>query len=407
MIYGCGGCFFINDLDMKKFALIIITIFLACGEKQPEKTIEFWQFWTDPKARPVIESVIKQFEQENPGWKVNVTDLTWADGHQKIVVAFGAGNPPDLLELGSDWIAEFAAGHALASLEIDTSLFMQLEPGIYEGSLYAQPWFLESRVFYFNKSLLNKAKHDIPQDWPQLLAACEAIDSLDQDIAGFGANLAEPHRLYKKFLPFVWSCGGDIISDGKIMVDNPKVIEALEFYGKLTRCGTVEIQSHLEDAFIEGQLGFLISGGWLLKRLNENPPVFKYQLAMMLPEEIGEQAYSFAGGEYLVIPQKSKNMEAAAKLMKILIQPRNAAALCDSAGFGFPPYKRMISKNLSPGSEFLFEQLQNSRSTPVNPRWIYVEAVIEDMVEQVTLGKMTPEQAVRDAQIKIDETLKY
>ena len=391
----------------KKLVLFIPLMLLTCGNQPTSKTIEFWQFWTDPKAKPVIESVVQQFEEENPGWKVNVTDLTWSDGHQKIVVAFGAGNPPDLLELGSDWIAEFAAGHALAKLDIDTSLFMQLQPGIYDGSLYAQPWFLGSRVLYFNKSLLEKVNSSLPQDWPQLLQICRAIDSLDKDLAGFGANLAEPHRLYKKFLPFVWSCGGDIVQDGRIVLDNPEVLEALEFYQKLTECGTVEIQRHLEDAFVEGQIGFLMSGGWFLKRLEENPPAFPYELAVMIPAKPGEKAYSFAGGEYLVIPQKSKRKEAAKKLMDLLVQPDNAATLCDSVGFGFAPYKKRVRQHLSSGEQLLFEQLQNSRSTPVNPRWVYVEAIIENMVEQVTLGKLEPDEAIKQAQAKIVETLKY
>jgi multiple sugar transport system substrate-binding protein len=391
---------------MKKIILLIIALLLNCGQ-QSQQTVEFWQFWTDPKAKPVIDSIVDQFEQENPGWKVNVTDLTWSDGHQKILVAFGAGTPPDLLELGSDWIAEFAAGHALSEIAIDTVQFLLTEPGLFENKIYAQPWFLASRIFFFNKSLLDKANLSLPDDWAGMLEICRKLDSPADDIAGFGANLAEPHRLYKKFLPFVWSCGGSIISDNKINIDNPQVLKALEFYGQLTQCGQVEIQRHLEDAFVDGRIGFLMSGGWFLKRLIDNPPAFDYELAPMLPEHKGQPAYSFAGGEYLVIPSKSKNKEAANRLLEVIMRPRNVAALCDSVGFGFPPYKRRVRENLPVDVELMFEQLQNSHSTPVHPRWIYVEQIIENMVEQVTLGKLTPDQAIAEAQAKIDETLKY
>jgi multiple sugar transport system substrate-binding protein len=393
---------------MRKAAFILLAVFfLACGGSEKNKTVEFWQFWTDPKARPVIESIVNEFEQENPGWKVNVTDLTWSDGHQKIVVAFGAGQPPDILELGSDWIAEFAAGHVLSEIDIDTSQFVLTDPGIFDYEIYAQPWFVASRIFFFNESLFDKADIKIPRDWQQLLEVCRSINALSDDIAGFGANSAEPHRLYKKFLPFVWSCGGDIIKDGKISIDNPEVLTALEFYGELARCGQVETQRHLEDAFVDGNIGFIISGGWLLKRLQDNPPDFEYRLVPMLPRNEGGKAFSFAGGEYLVIPQKSTFKEGARKLMEIIMRPENIAALCDSVGFGFAPYKQRIRENLAPDEEILFVQLQHSRSTPVNPRWIYVEKIIENMVEQVTLGQLTPQQAIADAQAKIDETLQY
>lgn len=391
---------------MKKLSVILILLFFACTGKQDTKTIEFWQFWTDPKAKPVIESIVAQFEKENPGWQVNVTDLTWSDGHQKIVVAFGAGSPPDLLELGSDWIAEFAAGHALSKISIDTSQYFLTGPGIFEEHIYAQPWFLASRILYFNKTLLDNAKAKVPENWPELIAACQKINALGEDISGFGANSAEPHRLYKKFLPFVWSCGGDIVEDGKIKLDSPEVVLALQFYSRLARCGQVETQRHLEDAFCEGKIGFLISGGWLLNRLRENPPSFEYLLSPMIGSHKETTGISFAGGEYLVIPQQSKNKRAARKLMDIVTRNENVKALCDSVGFGYPPQRNFISEVEDIDDLVLCKQLIYSRSTPVHPRWVYVEKIIEQMVEQVTLGQMTPQQAIKDAQAKIDNTIK-
>ncbi len=392
---------------MKKIIIILGLLIIGCGGRQSDQTLEFWQFWTDPKAKPVIDSIVEQFESENPGWTVNVTDLTWSDGHQKIVVAFGAGNPPDLLELGSDWIAEFAAGHALSEIEVDTSKFLLTEPGIFENKIYAHPWFLASRILFFNKTLLEQANQKIPANWDEMYEAIKAIDALDESISGFGANSAEQHRLYKKFLPFVWSCGGTIIEDGRINLDNPEVLKALTFYQSLTEYSHIEKQRYLEDSFIEGNLGCVISGGWLIKRLEDNDADFDYEMVPMIPETADQQGYSFAGGEYLTIPYKSQKKEAARKLIDIILRPSNIAALCDSVGFGFGPYKARVREDLTPQEQTLFSQLESSRSTPVHPRWLYVEAVIEKMVESVTLGKSTPEQAIEDAQNKINETLNY
>jgi ABC-type glycerol-3-phosphate transport system substrate-binding protein len=386
---------------MKKYVFLLGILILACGNQSKQKTIEFWQFWTDPKAKPVIENVVAQFEKDNPQWKVNITDLTWTDGHQKIVVAFGAGNPPDLLELGSDWIAEFAAAGALSELPGDTSGLLMLSPGIWENKLFAWPWMLDTRAIYFNKSLLEKAGMSIPTDWGQLLMTCQKIQALGEDISGFGANSNEPHRLYKKFLPFVWSAGGDIMADNRINLDTPELQRALAFYQQLAHCGRVETQKNLEDAFCEGKIGFVISGGWLLKRLCDKPPAFSYELGHIVPEKRGGAALSFAGGEYLVIPQKSSNKDAAAKLLHSLTSLANSQSLCDSVGFGFPPYANQDIT--SPQKRILFDQLQNSRSTPQDRHWVYIEGIIETMIEEVTLGKSTPGQAIEKAQQKIGE----
>jgi len=390
---------------MIKLFLIITVLLFSCTGKQDTTTIEFWQFWSDPKAKPVIESAVNQFERENPDWKVNITDLTWSDGHQKIVVAFGADNPPDLLELGSDWIAEFAAGNALSKIAYDTSKYFLTEPGIFEDNIYAKPWFLASRIFYFNKSLLDRANVGLPDDWDGLLDACNKIDVLGDDISGFGANSAEPHRLYKKFLPFVWSCGGSIISNGKINLNTPELLNALEYYSKLTKCGQVETQRHLEDAFCEGKVGFLISGGWLYKRLKTNSPSFEYQLVPMIGHNKDATGWSFAGGEYLVIPQKSDKKQAAQKLMNIITLHDNTKALCDSVGFGYPSQKDRLLDESAEEASVLHKQLLYSKSTPVHPRWVYIESIIEEMVEQITLGQMTPKAALKNAQAKIDQAL--
>jgi len=45
-------------------------------------TLEWWQFWTDPDIKPTILEMVKEFEAKNPDVKINVTDLTWAQGRK-------------------------------------------------------------------------------------------------------------------------------------------------------------------------------------------------------------------------------------------------------------------------------------------------------------------------------------
>jgi maltose-binding protein MalE len=81
-------------------------------------------------------------------------------------------------------------------------------------------------------------------------------------------------------------------------------------------------------------------------------------------------------------------------------------ALHEVVGFGFPPYRYKSPPDAHDTFTVPYEQLYFSRSTPVHPRWVYIEKVIENMVEQVTLGQMKPVEAIKKAQLKINETLK-
>jgi len=379
--------------------IFALTITVSCAPSREKQTLEFWHFWTDPQAKPVIEHVVGKFEQDNPGWKVNLTDLTWTDGHQKIVVAFGAGKPPDLLELGSDWIAEFAFSGALAELNYDTSGMLLVNNAVLDGKIYGRPWFVDSRVLYYNLDLFERASAKAPSDWMELEQVCAKISSLGDGIAGFAANSNEPHRLYKKFLPFLWSAGGDISCGTDICLETEPMHRSLEYYARLVRAGRIDSQKNLEDAFIEGKIGVIMSGGWLLQRLEKLKPPFGFRLETMVPEDSTKKGISFAGGEFLVIPAKSSKKEMAQKLMALLTGSEYGRILCDSVGFGFPPYRHIAPTDSN--RTVLFNQLQNSRIAPLHPQWVYIEQIIENMVEAVMLGKMSSAQAIAAAQKKI------
>ena len=145
--------------------LILPLLFLECGESQKEIkgriTLHFWQFWTDPEVKPQVESLIKEFEKENPQIEVKLTDLTWSDGHEKIVVAFSSNSAPDVLELGSDWVPEFSSQGVLLDVtdfaEKIKSAYMMWDPVIYKEKTYGFPWILDTRIIFYNKDLIERS----------------------------------------------------------------------------------------------------------------------------------------------------------------------------------------------------------------------------------------------------------
>ncbi|MCP4705720.1 MAG: extracellular solute-binding protein, partial [candidate division Zixibacteria bacterium] len=184
-------------------------IFLfSCGGGSNQVTLQWWHFWTDPVIKPVIDKMIADYENANPGIKIEQTGLTWGNGHEKIVIAFSSGTAPDIVELGSDWVAEFSYSDNLSSLtEVvvkDSNQFLGWTPGIYNNNIYAFPWILGTRVLFINRDLATQAGYNeqyFPTNWQDLKKTCSDIHKLSDNIFGFGSNAAEKHRLYKKVLP--------------------------------------------------------------------------------------------------------------------------------------------------------------------------------------------------------------
>ena len=77
-------------------------------------TLEFvvWNYSLD-----TIQDNARQFEAENPGIKVNITDYTWPDYHDSMVLRFRGGTQTDVAYVGQDWLPAWAAAGFLAPLD--------------------------------------------------------------------------------------------------------------------------------------------------------------------------------------------------------------------------------------------------------------------------------------------------
>lgn len=403
---------------MKRLLILILAIPLLAGcvrRVEDRTTIVWWQFWTDPTARPIIEELVSTFEGENPDIDVELVDLTWSEGYQKIVVAFASGATPDVLELGSDWVAEFSQKDLLLDLtaeaERQRDLLLKWEPVMYQGRIYGFPWLLGTRVLFYNKDLMRRAKLDPskpPATWEEWLRQSAAIDKLGDDIYGFAANAFERHRLYKKFLPLFWSNGGDLLSlDGRSThLYSPAGVEALTFYTSLCGTALIETQRELDLAFQRGRIGFTISGDWLLDQLRRNPEAAAYGVTT-IPVPADGKSISFAGGEYLVIPKKTQHAQEALWFINFLLRPENNLKLCRAIGFQ-PAHHAAASNAYFTGDSMrvvFARQLQTAQSTPVHAQWLEIEEVIEHAVEASMYKAMSPDSALKRAAARIEEIL--
>ncbi len=391
-----------------------IAILLIGASAGAETTINWWQFWTDPTTKPVIQQMIADFEQQNPDIKVNLTDLTWANGHEKIVLAFASGTAPDVVELGSDWIAQFASeGQLMDMTDLtakDSADYQGWTMSTWKEKVYAFPWILGTRVLFGNRDLIMRTGRDsmfVPVTRDSLLKSAVDIMNLGEDYYGWGSNTAEKHRLYKKYLPFFWGSGGRIMSpDGRFcLIASIAGVKSLEYYKLLNdTAGYVDNQRGIEDAFLDGKIGYIMSGDWLLKRIQQENR--KINLLSTLIPGVKFPSPSFMGGEFLAIGARSKNQEAAMKLVRFIASPENQIRFCKAnlssnpssvAAQEDPFFKQSIHR------QTFISALQTAKHPPVDPDWVFMEDIIERAVENALFGGEMPGQALLDARDAIEE----
>jgi len=407
---------------MKRLIAILLLcslLLLSCGENADNDKIQlsFWQFWTSPDVKPTIEGFVTEYEELHPDTEIELIDLTWSDGHEKIVVAFSTDAAPDIVELGSDWIVEFADKGVL----MDVSEFhaahvdelMMWEPAQLDGAVYAIPWLLGTRVMYCNLDLMHRADIDSdrpPGTWKELLSWSGRISELGAPYYGFGSNSAERHRLYKKFLPFLWSNGGRIVSeDGTTCrLDQVEAIDALRYYVELSDVGLMETQRTLDDKFLAGEIGFILSGDWLLRRIATTPPDFDLKTALIPVPNDGDTSVSFFGGEYLAISNNSPNRDAALQFAEYLVSRKPNYSFCTAAGSPTPANveaARMMAEKTDSNALTFLNQIRTARTSPAHPKWVHIEEALERAVEQAIYHQVSPVEALLEATNSINEIL--
>lgn len=393
--------------------ILALPLLVSCGPKEERAgiTLTWWQFW-EPK---IVEPLIKEFEAKNPGIHVDYQQLTWANGLDKITIALAGGTGPDICELGSTWVARFAHDGVLIDITAEAEAikdeYRMWEPVTYQGKIYGLPWVVGTRALFYNRTLFTQAGLDPdspPTTWNELLEAAKAIHNLGPEIYGYGINAGERYILYKKFMPFAWGNGGDILDRNQCVIDSSEVKEALNFYLELAKYGLAEKQDVLDNAFKRGVLGIHISGAWNLKRIPEEAAGLDFGVALIpKPSETKGKSASFAGGEMLVLFKGCRHKKEALSFIRFLTREDNAVRLCREVKSVAPAAVAAVNNEYylnHPKEAVFLKQMEGAVSPPNHPRWVEIEDEVNTAIERALYGE-DPDTVLTEAREKIDGLL--
>ena len=387
--------------------------FAGCGGREGGKrTVVFWQF----SPLTAIQPVLDKFHKEHPEIQVKVEQLTWQSGREKIVAAVAAGRPPDLCEIGSTFLPGLVADSTLIDL---TDSIPELKPALrgwsvaeYLGRAYAIPWMLGTRAMYVNTDLMHGVGlEEPPTTWADFARAVERIDQAGPELKGFGMNAGEREVLFKKFMPFAWGNGGDILDSTLThsVVHSPQNVEALRFYLSLKPFSLLDRQEMLDEAFTRGRIGFTISGPWMLRKLPESAPALHFDVILMpRPGKDRGKPASFAGAEVLGIFRGSKEKSAALTLARFLVREENAMPIYVATGNAFPAAVTAEQDTYfvsHPRDKVFVQQLETAVAPPVHPRWVEIEEILNAELEEAIYGKKSADEALRSADQRIEALL--
>ncbi|ACU86326.1 sugar ABC transporter, sugar-binding protein [Brachybacterium faecium] len=388
------------------------------GEVDGEgKTLTFWLMeGTNASADTYIEELKEAFT-EATGATLDVQVQPWDGAHDKFVTAMAGGTGPDVAEVGTTWVPEFADAGGIDDLTedieaaglVDGLVEGLVEAGTLDGAMYGMPWYAGVRSILANRDMLEEAGvNSQPQNWDELLTMITALEEHNPDWISFpvlGVSIFPA-------VSFIWGAGGLIAEeqDGawKATINAPGAVEGLTWYTDLalkhnssTAAATTWMETDALAAFLQEKVPMFISGSWTPATIRQdNPELGEKLVAFTLPSKDGAVAPSFLGGSLMCRFTETQEPELAFELIKLITTGDFATRWAEETNY-FPGTTDAVDEVVAGGDEltevFATQMVEGGRPVPVTPAWGKIEGAktISTLLGDILGG--TPVQEAADA----------
>ena len=382
----------------------------------------------------LIDAYAADFNKENPAIKVQpIYAGSYQDTIVKALTAHKAGTPPVASVLLSTDTFTLIDEDAVVPIDnfVKTAEDKAWLSGFYPafllnsqvgGKTWGVPFQRSTVVLYWNKELFKEAGLDPskpPASWTELVAMAQKLTKKDASgkVTQYGIQVPSSGFPYWLFQGFTTQ--NDVIlanaAGNQVRYDDPKVIEALQFWVDLSRKhgvhppGVVEWGTTPKD-FMERKVAMIWTTTGNLTNIRNNAK-FDFGVAML---PAGKKRGSPTGGGNFFIFKKATpaQQEAAFKFARWLTTPERAAqwgidtgyVAVSPAAWDTPAMKKYAAE--FPPAIVARDQLPHAvaeLSTHDNQR---VTKALNDGLQAALTGAKTPEQAMKDAQREAERLLR-
>ncbi|SEH56718.1 carbohydrate ABC transporter substrate-binding protein, CUT1 family [Leifsonia sp. CL147] len=375
----------------------------AVDDKPATGELNIWAQAAEAEALPKFAA---EFEKLNPGLKINVTPLPWDAAYSKYQTAIASGTTPDMAQMGTTWMPNFADSFAPVPTGVSTSGFFDgaLKVVQVKGKTLAVPWTADLRAFFYRKDLAKKAGYtEFPKTWAEFKTFAKAL----QTKAGAKWGVFLTVKSLQDMLVFPYSAGAHLTNAAqtKWTLDSPEMVKALTYYKSFFTDGIANPNPDgavsSEAAFVDGSIPVLIGGGQEISTIAAagGGASYKDKIGVgLVPADTSST--SFLGGSDLAVFKNSKNPDAAWKFIRWLSTPAVQVKWQQAVG-DLPTVKAAWDDPTlkdDPLLKVFGEQLKSTDSPPSLTSWTEVSAAGDKAIEQLVRGGESPAAVAKSLQ---------
>lgn len=423
------------------YILLILLLFAATALKAEEITLRIWDFprWLEKGETTDrftwVGRKIKEFEETNPGVKVELTKLTWQRGHEKLKIAAISGNYPDLaagttpLLFIRENLIEPVDEYMTAEDKADY-LPGAMQAFKIKEQTYGWPWYMGGQLLYINTDIFAAAGVELPvngrwtiEEFTAKMQQLSVYNQTGQRVNG-ERNPAwvsqQGHYPFGVFfqkdetanLPFLMAFGGSIIDkNGQYGGDSESFIKGLNWINQLREQRIIPGDSggrtanDIWTAFgREHRLAVGAFGLWGINVLNTKFPMNFAVVHYPAPAEKPVGPFLGTSGFYIFKNPDRNRVKLAMALAKHLTSGSNQKDLVHYSQF---PTRRSAGNIYAdnPHMTAAWDIFQNGQAVFADSRWPQIDEEVNSAIQQSLIGKLPAQQAMSEAGERVNRIL--
>jgi len=415
---------------LKKVALVSVLAasFLSSANAQKTELTMYYPVSVGGPLTKIVDSMVEEFEKKNPDIDVNAIYAgNYNDARIKSLAALKAGKPAQLAVMFSIDTYDLIEQNAIVSFsdilksEEDKKWLNSFYPALMEngttlGKVWAIPFQRSTIVMYYNKDAFKKAGLDPekpPKNWDEMVSMGKKLTNDEQ----WGVMIPSTGYPY-------WMFGALAKQNGKVLMngdgtktyfDNPKVVDALQYWKDLSHKYNVMPQGTIEwgtlrKNFLSGKTAMMWHSTGNLTAVKKNA-TFDFGVAMLPANEM--RGTPTGGGNFYIFKKTTpKQREASIKLIKFMTSPENSAKWSigtgyigiSQASYDTPALKKYVEE--FPPAKVARDQLKYATAELSTYQTGRVRKILDDTIQAVLTDKKSAKEALTEAQEQATKLLR-
>jgi multiple sugar transport system substrate-binding protein len=215
-------------------------VLAAQAPASAQTTLQLVEVITSPQRTEVVQALVDQFEEANPGVTVELTSLPWGQAFEKLATMVQGGEIPDVVEMPDRWMALYANNDQLVDLGPYMESWANAEQlneravefgSVVNDTMYMIPYGFYLRAMFWNKKLFGEAGLDgPPETMDEFMEASKKISELGGGKTGYCLR-GGPGGANGYIMMMLNMMGHDdyFDSQGNSNLNSPDAIKGLQF----------------------------------------------------------------------------------------------------------------------------------------------------------------------------------